>query len=379
MRPLEGLVVLDFAQFLAGPSAALRLADLGARVIKIERPGTGDGCRQLRLADLAMDEESLLFHTINRGKESLVVDLSAADDRDRLKALVARSDVFIHSFRPGAIDRYGFDFATLREVNPRLVYAHVTGYGPVGPWVNEPGQDLLVQARTGMAWLGGRADDPPTPLPLSVVDQVTGAYLVQGVLACLVRRGMTNTGGLVEVSLVEAAVDLQLEAFTAYLNGGGQPRRSAVSATHPYIDPPYGIYRTVDGWLAVAMGSLPKLGELVGAPDLADAGANGFADPAARDGLRRRLATVLETRTTAEWLAVLVPAGYWCAEVRSWPELEASGVPAAMDLIVECRDEAKPDADGRGFRTTRCPIRIDGQPVAESSVAPRLGEHKILP
>lgn len=224
MRPLEGLVVLDFAQFLAGPSAALRLADLGARVIKVERPGTGDGCRQLRLADLTMDDESLLFHTINRGKESIVVDLGDAADRSRLTGLVRRADVLIHSFRPGALDRFGFDYESLRAVNPRFVYAHVSGYGPSGPWASEPGQDLLVQARTGMAWLGGRADDAPTPLPLSVVDQVTGAYLVQGVLACLVRRGITNAGGLVEVSLFEAAMDLQIEAFTAYLNGGGLPR-----------------------------------------------------------------------------------------------------------------------------------------------------------
>lgn len=152
-----------------------------------------------------------------------------------------------------------------------------------------------------------------------------------------------------------------------------------MSATHPYIDPPYGIYQTKDGWLAVAMGSLQKLGELVGIPDLARDSADAFADRDVRDHLRRRLAAVLVERTTSDWLDVLVPAGYWCAEVRDWPAMEASGAPDAMSLIVECRDKAEPDSPERGFRTTRCPIRVDGEPLAEASVAPRLGEHHALP
>jgi crotonobetainyl-CoA:carnitine CoA-transferase CaiB-like acyl-CoA transferase len=285
--------------------------------------------------------------------------------------LVRRADVLVHSFRPGALARYGLDHAALAEINPRLVYAHVTGYGDEGPWRLLPGQDLLVQARTGLAWLNGTGDDPPEPLGLSVVDQLAGAYLAQGVLACLVRRGVTGRGGLVEVSLLEAAMDLQFEVFTTYLAGGGTPHRSALSAAHPYIGAPYGIYETSDGWLALAMGSLQQLGALVGIPDLADAG--GGTEFGDRDVTKRRLAEVLRTRGTSDWLGILEPAGYWCAEVRDWPALEESGALAALQLVMEC------GTDARRFRTTRCPVRIDGDPLTATAGAPRLGEHLPLP
>jgi CoA:oxalate CoA-transferase len=373
MRPLEGLLVLDLAQYLAGPSATLRLADLGARVVKVERPGSGDGSRQLTLADLTFDGDSLLFHTINRGKESLTANLGDEADRARLVSLIEAADVLVHSFRPGALARYGLDYETVARINPRLVYAQVSGYGEKGPWRSEPGQDLLVQARTGLVWLNGRSDGPPEPLGLSVVDQLAGAYLAQGVLACLVRRGVTGRGGLVEVSLLEAAVDLQFEVFTAYLNGGGTPRRSEVSAAHPYISAPYGIYRTTDGWLALAMGSLPTLADLLGIPDLLE-----DVDPAfaGRDEIKRRVAVVVETRSTAAWLAVLQPAGYWCAEVRDWPGLEEFGVLDALDLVVTCGPAGSEQST---FRTTRCPVRIDGQTLGSTSPGPRLGRHDRLP
>jgi crotonobetainyl-CoA:carnitine CoA-transferase CaiB-like acyl-CoA transferase len=366
MLPLQGLLVLDLAQYLAGPSAALRLADFGARVVKIERPGTGDGGRQLKLADLTLDGDSLLFHTINRGKESVAVDLADESDRVALDALIRRADVLVHSFRPGALARYGLHYAAVAERHPRLVYAHVTGYGDKGPWRDLPGQDLLVQARTGLAWLSGSAEGPPTPLGLSVVDQLAGAYLAQGVLACLVRRGVTGRGGLVEVSLLEAAMDLQFEAFTAYLNGGGTPRRSAISAAHPFIGAPYGIYQTCDGWLALAMGSLTQIADLLETPGIADTSAE-------RDEIKARVAAVVRTRPTDAWLRILEPAGYWCAEVRDWPALEQSGALDALGLVVEC------GTGQRAFRTTRCPVRIDGAPLAPSGSGPRLGEHGPLP
>ncbi|WP_460520842.1 CaiB/BaiF CoA transferase family protein [Flindersiella endophytica] len=363
LLPLDGLLVLDLAQYLAGPSAALRLSDLGARVVKVERPDGGEGGRRLGLAGNSPDGDSLLFHTINRGKESVTANLGDPDDRERVLSLVREADVLIHSFRPGALERFGLDFAALSAVNPRLVYAQVTGYGD-SAWRDRPGQDLLVQARSGLVWLNGRADGPPEPFGLSVVDQTAGAYLVQGVLACLVRRGVTGRGGLVEVSLFEAAMDLQFEVFTAYLNGGGLPRRSAESAGHPYLGAPYGIYRTADGWIALAMGSLEQLGGLLGLPDL-------DGDWDRRDETKRRLASALVSRTTAEVLSVLEPAGYWCAEVRDWPALEASGVLDSLDLVVECGTDGS-----KRFRTLRCPVRIDGHALARTELGPPLGRSR---
>ena len=265
MRPLEGLLVLDFSQFLAGPSAAMRLADLGARVIKIERPGSGEVGRQLYISNLKLGTDSTLFHSINRNKEGLAVDLKNADDLAKVKKLVAQADVIIQNFRPGVMERIGLHYEAVKEINPRIVYGVVTGYGNKGPWKDKPGQDLLVQSLSGLPWLNGNSDMPPTPFGLSVADMFTGAHLVQGILACLVRRGITGEGGLVEVSLMESVLDLQFEVLTTHLNDGGRlPQRSAVNNANAYLSAPYGIYATQDGFMALAMMPVPKLGELIG-------------------------------------------------------------------------------------------------------------------
>ncbi|MBU6335414.1 MAG: CoA transferase, partial [Chloroflexi bacterium] len=161
VAPLDGLLVLDFSQFLAGPSCALRLADLGARVIKLERPGVGDLARQLYISDLALDGESTLFHSINRNKQSVAVDLKQPADLARVRRLIGHADVLIQNFRPGVMARLGLDAPAALALNPRLVYASVTGYGEEGPWRDRPGQDLLAQACSGLTWLNGDAGRPP--------------------------------------------------------------------------------------------------------------------------------------------------------------------------------------------------------------------------
>jgi CoA:oxalate CoA-transferase len=370
MKPLDGLVVLDFSQFLAGPSAALRLADLGARVIKIERPGAGDLCRRLYISNLELDGDSTLFHSINRNKESFAADLKDPADREVVRGLAARADVIIQNFRPGVIERLGFDYETVRAYNERVVYAEVTGYGHDGPWREKPGQDLLVQSLSGLAWLNGDADRPPTPFGLAVADLFAGAHLVQGILACLVRRGITGKGGRVEVSLLESVLDFQFEVLTTYLNDGGQPpRRSAVNNAHAYLGAPYGIYRTADGYLALAMGSVTRLGELLGCPALA-----AYQDPkswfARRDEIKGILVEHLKTQNTAHWLAILEPADIWCSDVFTWDRLMRHEAFRALDMVQEvaCRD-------GSVLRTTRCPIRIDGQVYKSAGGAPKVGQH----
>ena len=370
MRPLEGLLVLDFAQFLAGPFAATRLADLGARVIKIERPGTGDVGRQLYISNLALDGDSTLFHSINRNKESYAADLKNPDDLAKVKQLIARADVLIQNFRPGVMERIGLGPDACAALNPRLIYGVVTGYGRTGPWVNKPGQDLLAQAVSGLVWLNGNADQPPLPFGLAVADLTASAHLVQGILATLVRRGVTNRGGLVEISLLESILDLQFEVTSTFLNDGRKaPQRSAINNGHAYLGAPYGIYATASGSIALAMGSIPKLGELLDLPALA-----AFADPATwfthRDEIKRLIADHLKTRPTAHWLSRLEPADYWCAEVLSWSQLWETEAFKALDFEQEIvRD------DGPGMRTTRCPITIDGQRLKSRRGAPRVGQH----
>ena len=370
MKPLEGILVLDFSQFLAGPSAALRMADLGARVIKIERPGSGDLCRQLYISSLELDGDSTLFHSINRNKQSFAADLRNPEDRGKVEKLIRLADVLIQSFRPGVMEKLGFHYEAVRRINPRLVYGEVTGYGKVGPWRDKPGQDLLAQSLSGLPWLNGNADQPPMPFGLATADMLAGAYLVQGILACLVRRGRTGEGGMVEVSLLESVLDYQFEVLTTHLNDGGKlPQRSAMNNAHAYLAAPYGIYSTADGYLAMAMGSVTRLGELLDCPALLK-----YSDPhtwfTQRDEIKGILADHLKTQTTAHWLSILEPADIWCSDVFTWPQLLEHEGFKVLDMIQRVSRD-----NGASLLTTRCPIRVDGQIYKSSRGAPRIGEH----
>ncbi len=369
-KPLSGLLVLDFSQFLAGPFCALRLADMGARVIKIERPDGGDLSRQLYISNLELDGDSTLFHSINRNKQGFSLDLKNPEDLKRVKKLISHADVLIQNFRPGVMERLGLGYEELRAEYPRLVYASVSGYGKEGPWRNLPGQDLLAQAVSGITWLSGDADQGPVPFGLSIADMLTGAYLAQGILACLVRRGITSQGGLVEVSLLEAILDCQFELLTTYLNDGGKlPQRSEINNANAYLSAPYGIYATFDGYLALAMNDVPRLGQLLDCSSLLM-----YTNPktwfSERDTIKALLVEHLRTETTKYWLRILEPAGIWCAEVLNWPQLLTHDGFKALDMLQQVSR-----TNGATLTTTRCPIRIDGELLTSPVGAPTIGEH----
>lgn len=367
--PLDGLTVVDFSQFLAGPSCALRLADLGADVIKIERPEGGDICRQLYFSNLEVDGDSTLFHAINRNKRSYAADLKDPHARAGVEQLVERADVIISNFRPGVMERLRLGYEDISRLNPRAVYATVTGYGNDGPWRDKPGQDLLAQSLSGLTWLSGDAEQGPVPMGIAVADILAGAHLAQGILACLVRRAVTGRGGTVEVSLLESVLDLQFEALTTFLNDGGNPpQRSATNSAHAYLSAPYGIYQTTDGYLALAMGSIPRLGELLVCPALLE-----YADPADgfvfRDEIKATIAERLKDQPTNYWLAVLEPADIWCADVLTWSRLMETEAFSALRMT---QSVGRP---GATVLTTRCPIRVDGSILRSSLGAPKIGEH----
>lgn len=362
--PLSGLLVIDMAQFLSGPSAALRLGDLGARVIKVERPGSGDICRTLYLSDTDLAGDSTLFHAINRNKQSLAADLKDPVDAARVRRLVAQADVVIQNFRPGVAERLGFGPDRLRAENSRLVVGSISGYGTQGPWAALPGQDLLAQAMSGAMWLSGSAGDGPVPFGLSVADMLAGHILVEGILAALVRRGLTGEGAHVETSLMEALVDLQFEVLTTHLNDGGRlPARARVDNAHAYLAAPYGVYRTADGWLALAMTPLDVLEPLLG---LSLNGRDAFAE---RDAIKTLIAERLALQPTGHWLAQFRPADIWCADIYDWPRLLAEDGFRRLDML---------QSIGRGeaaIATTRAPMRIDGRRAESTCGAPRVGEH----
>ena len=369
-RPLEGLVVLEFAQFLAGPWCGLRLADLGATVIKIERPGTGDIGRTLYLNQPSTTGINLLFQAINRNKQSFAANLKLDADRDLLMKLIGKADVLIQNFRPGVMDRLGFGYDALKDINPGLVYASISGFGEDGPWAGLPGQDLLAQSRSGLMWLNGFRDDPPQPVGVALADILAGHNLLEGILASLVGRARTGKGARIDTSLLEGLIDFQFELLTAYLNEGEiPPVRPQKTGAHAFLSAPYGVYKTTDTYLAIAMTPLSKLADLLDMPELGgfDAEDGGFAQ---RDTIYALLANKLASQSNAHWLAILQPADIWCAEVLDWPELFASEGMKRLGMVQQLMG-----TDGPLLRTTRPAMRIDGGTLTSEIPAPTVGQH----
>ena len=369
-KPLKGILTLDFSQFLSGSLATLRLADLGARVIKIERPGAGDLCRSLYLSDTDVHGTNTLFHAINRNKESYAADLKDPDDLNRLRRLIGKADVLIQNFRPGVMERLGLGYEYVSQLNSRIVYGAVTGYGNARQWRDRPGQDLLAQARSGIMWLSGDEGDPPTPMALAIADMLAGHALCEGILACLVRRGVTGNGGLVETSLIEALLDFQFEVLTTHMNDGRRPpRRSAYRNAHAYLAAPYGVYETSNGFLALAMTHLPTLAPLLDLPALRDI-SNSAESFRRRDEIKQIIAVRLKEHTTEHWLEILDSADIWCAEVLDWPKLFASPAFRELEMV-----QTLTDGLGIEVLTTRCPIRLDRELLKTQQLAPSVGQH----
>ncbi|WP_296683863.1 CaiB/BaiF CoA-transferase family protein [Flavobacterium sp.] len=367
MKPLDNYLVIDFSQFLSGPSASLRLADLGARVIKIEKPATGDICRTLYTSDLIMNGESSVFHTINRNKESFAIDFKEPDGLQKIKKLIAKADVVMHNFRPGVMERVGLSYEEVLKINPKIIYASISGYGNHSELKKIPGQDLLLQSMTGLTWLTGNQEDGPVAMGLSIVDMLAGAHLAQGILATLYRKSVQNVGALVQVSMLESAFDFQFETITTYFNDGGElPVRTKNNNAHAYLGAPYGIYQTQNGYLALAMGSIPVLAELLQCNELLAFPENKFS---LRDEIKTILATHLQTQPTEFWLAILEPADIWCANVLNYDQLFEEEGFKVLDFIQEVQMQ-----DGYSYATTRCPIKIDGELFTSSKGSPKLGQ-----
>ena len=373
--PLDGMLVLDFSQFLAGPLAATRLGDLGARVIKIERPQGGDIGRRLAFAGVVEDGDTLSFHITNRNKESYAADLKSDDDRVGIRALVARADVIIQNFRPGIMERLGLGYDAVAAINPGIIYASVSGYGGEGPWKDRPGQDLLAQSLSGLPWLNGSVDDPPVPVGIALADIIASIHLASGITAALLRRERTGLGARVDTSLLESMLDLQFELISAHL---GDPsivvKRGARNTAHAFLPAPYGIYPTADGYLAIAMTPVPELGALVGLPSL-----ELYTDPdswwSEQTAITRALADHLATQSTEHWLTILDAADVWCAPVLTLPELVGHEGFLALDMtqhVTRRGEDGKATVD---IQTVRAPVRFDGRTLTNGRGAPHLGEH----
>jgi CoA:oxalate CoA-transferase len=366
--PLKGVTILEFSQYLSGPCAGLRLADLGARVIKIERPGSGDSGRRLAIKNLWVDESSLVFHTINRNKESFAADLKNADDLVFVKQLIASADVMMHNFRQGVMEGLGLDYQSAKTINPAIIYTEISGYGKNGPWNRKPGQDLLTQAISGLAYATGNRDDHPIPFGLAIGDYLCGNQSVQAILAALIRRHKTGQGALLELSLLESLIDFQFEFFTTYFQTNQQHERSAINNGHPLLSAPYGIYQTSDGYIAIAMMPLHKLNKALACEKLTDyREAEAFEK---RDEIKAILSQCFLGATTDSWLKKMHVLDLWVMPVLNWEQLIQTSTYKALNM-----EQLLSMENNKEITTTRCPIRYNNQYLLSSKPAPKLGEH----
>lgn len=368
MGPLDGIRVVDISHHMAGPMCSQKLGDMGADVVKVEPPQTGEWTRQRAINDLWVGPLNTSFLSLNRNKRSIELNLKAEADLATLHRLVASADVFLTNFRPGTAARLQVDYDALRQVNPSVVYCAVSGYGERGPGANRPGQDLLVQAYSGMTWNAGGRDDPPIPAGAFVCDAATGSMAVIGILAALLHRERTGEGQKVEVNLLGAALDVQIQEFTTYLNSGWLPERSRTRAAHAFTPAPYGIFETADGYLALAMGPLAGMAAALDAPGLAELDAPN-ALYRHRDEIQTLVAERLRTATTREWLARLDEHRLWASPVHTYADVAQDPQVIENDMIWRSDDEVG-HVEYLGL-----PIRFSATPAALRRRPPLLGEH----
>ena len=376
--PLDGIRILDLSRVLAGPFCTQMLADLGAEVIKVERPGVGDETRTwgppyVKDADGADTTESAYYLCANRNKRSVTVDFSRPRGVALVKRLLARSDVLVENFKVGGLAKFGLGHEQLRGEFPGLVYCSITGFGQTGPYAHRPGYDMMAQGMGGLISITGEPDRPPSKVPVAINDIVTGMYTSVALLSALRHRDLTGEGQHVDVGLLDVQVSWLANVASNYLVGGRIPRR--LGTAHPN-SVPYQVFPTEDGFIIIAAnndGQFERLCEAAGAAELLED--PGFSSNALRVNNRTRLIPKIEaitrTRTTAAWMAALEAAGVPCAPVNTIdqvfadPQVQARGMQIRMPHPLA----------GEDVRLVGSPIRLSGTPVSYRRAPPTLGEH----
>jgi crotonobetainyl-CoA:carnitine CoA-transferase CaiB-like acyl-CoA transferase len=364
---LEGVRILDFSRVLAGPLATMVLADLGAEVVKVERPGGGDDTRAW---GPPWDEGgvSTYFQSVNRNKRSLSIDLRSERGRREARRLAAEADAVVENFRPGVMESLGLGYESLREANPGIVYCSITGFGRAGG-AGLAGYDLLVQAVGGLMSITGEPGGPPQKVGVALVDVVCGLFAAVGLLAALRHRDRTGEGQLVEVDLLSSLLAALVNQASAFTIAGEVPRR--LGNSHPSIAP-YELLATADGELVLAVGTddqFRSLCRVIGAPGLAqeERFATNDARVQAREELREQLERRLASRAARDWAAELAAAGVPAGEVNDIAGAFALADRLGLGPVVEI-----PRESGPGVRLARNPLRLSATPVSYRSAPPPL-------
>jgi crotonobetainyl-CoA:carnitine CoA-transferase CaiB-like acyl-CoA transferase len=368
MGILSGIRVLDCSIAMAGPFAAQRLGDLGADVVKVE-PVTGEWQRHVAAGGARGNKVNVSFLSLNRNKRSLAVDLKAPEGKEILYDLVKTADVFLQNYRPGVARRLGVDYETLSTLNPRLVYVSMSGYGESGPYVNRPGQDLVLQAMSGAMLSAGRAGEAPTPAGQYLVDAITAYTAFEGALAALFHRERTGEGQLVQVNMLDAIATIQMQELSVFTVGHKEQKRSAEPHAHVFIRAPYGAFATSDGYIVVAFPSLKKLGAVIGEDSFLDM--DDEVDTwTRRDEIFAKTRERLKGKSSADWLQLFSAADLWAGPVYGYKELVEDEQIKHNGTFVEYDHPTEGHVKTPGF-----PIKFSKTPSTVDRGAPLAGEH----
>lgn len=334
LKLLDGIRIVAFTQFLLGPAAVQYLADMGAEVIKVEHPTKGAFERHWSGGKTFPQGESMFFMLANRNARSVGLDLKDASDQDAARRLCQEADVVVTNFRPGVMERFGLGYEDFSQENERLIYASASGYGSDSPSRNLPGQDLLLQAITGLAAATGPKSGPPVPAGAAIVDQHAASLLAMGVLGALLARERTGKGQQVEVTMVEAALDLQTEPLLYHLNGGTM-RRPEVPLGSGFHEAPYGVYPVRDGHIALSLSPLTAVSNALGGPTELAPYLNPDDAMAKREEIYRALSPLLTVFRKTEILELFREHDIWCAPINDYDEALADEAVAYLNPLQE--------------------------------------------
>ena len=359
MGPLSGILVIDLTRVLAGPYAALMLNELGARIIKVEPPRTGDDSRHIGpfVKTPAGKTKSGYFMSVNRGKESIALDLKAEGDRKIFEALLARADVLIENYRGGTMEKLGYGYDTLKDRYPRLIYCGVSGFGHTGPYAKRPAYDMVVQAMGGVMSLTGHPDSPPTRVGTSTGDLSAGLFATIGMIAALYDRKTTGLGQKVDISMLDSQVALLENAISRYVATGEVPGR--LGSRHPSIAP-FAAFATKDGHIAIAAGNddlFARVARVIGREDLVtdERFTNNPKRVVNHEPLHEEMEIALSGKPSKEWLALLDAAGVPSGPLNNVAQVMEDPQVLARNMIIETLD---PELG---------PIRMQGNPVKLSA------------
>lgn len=367
--PLQGVRVLDLTHHMAGPIAGQKLGDFGADVLKIEPVGYGEWSRIRPIGNGWIGNLNMSMLAVNRNKKGMTLNLKSEKGLQIFHELVKTADIVLSNFRPTVNQRLMIDYNTLKNINPGIIYCSITGFGEDGPYAERPGQDLLVQAMSGVTWNAGRRDDPPVPLGTFAVDVSAGINALSGILAALYYRERTGKGQKICVNMLSSIMDMQVQEFTEYINTGRRPERTEELLAHPEINSPYGIHRTKDSFLALAMAPFDKLANALDCPALLKF--TKWEDGQLyRDEIFKITAEALSRRTTDEWVEHLDKLDVWCAPVKNYDEV-AADPQIKHNGTIQTITHPKYGA----LKVVANPVAFSLTPVTYKMSPPELGEH----